>query len=72
MAEAALRFSLLIIEIHRVNIFIPSLGSATANETFFSSLIESSKPAKRGVTFPSTSAAVCSSAGIISGILVIL
>lgn len=41
---------------------IPSLGSATANDTFFSSLIESSKPDRRGVTFPSTSAAVCSKA----------
>ena len=28
----------------------PSFGSATARETFFSSLIESSKEANRGVT----------------------
>ena len=41
---------------------IPSFGSATANETFVSSLIESSNDANRGVTLPSTIAAVSSSA----------
>ena len=41
---------------------IPSLGSATASETFFSSLIESSNVDNRGVTFPSTTAAACSRA----------
>ena len=41
---------------------LPSLGSATARDTFFSSLIESNNPDNRGVTFPSTRAAACSSA----------
>ena len=41
---------------------IPSLGSATANEAFFSSLIESSNVDSRGVTLPSTTAAACSRA----------
>lgn len=41
---------------------IPSLGSATAKELFFSALIESSKLASRGVTFPSINAALCSNA----------
>ena len=40
----------------------PSLGSATASETFFSSLIVSRSDARRGVTLPSTSAATSSSA----------
>ena len=48
---------------------VPSLGSATANEAFFSSLIESSIPAKAGVTFPSTIAALCSNAAILVRIL---
>ena len=43
-------------------LIVPSLGSATAKDTFFSSLIESSKPDNRGVTLPSTRAAVCSRA----------
>ena len=46
--------------------FLPSLGSATANDAFFSSLIESSSVANRGVTFPSTNAAVCSKAVLVS------
>ena len=41
---------------------VPSLGSATASDTFFSSLIESSSVASRGVILPSTNAAVCSNA----------
>ena len=41
---------------------LPSLGSATAKEAFFSSLSESSSVESRGVTLPSTSAAVCSRA----------
>lgn len=45
---------------------VPSLGSATANEDFFSSLSESSSVVNRGVTFASTSAAVCSRAGAVS------
>lgn len=45
---------------------IPSLGSATASEDFFSSLSESSRVVRRGVTFASTSAAVCSRAEKIS------
>lgn len=45
---------------------VPSLGSATASDAFFSSLIESKIPDNRGVTFPSTTAAVCSRAGIVS------
>ena len=43
-------------------LIVPSLGSATARDTFFSSLIESSKLDSRGVTLPSTRAAVCSRA----------
>ena len=45
---------------------IPSLGSATANETFFSSLMPSRRVERRGVTFPSTRAAVCSRAATVS------
>ena len=41
---------------------IPSLGSATANEAFFSSLMESSNDANRGVTLPSTNAETSSKA----------
>ena len=48
--------------LHSTACIIPSLGSATANETFFSSLIESSNVDNRGVTFPSTTAAACSRA----------
>lgn len=43
-------------------VHIPSLGSATARDAFFSSLIASSMPASVGVTFPSTIAALCSRA----------
>lgn len=42
--------------------FVPSFGSATARDTFFSSLIESSKEASRGVTFPSIKAETSSNA----------
>lgn len=45
---------------------VPSLGSATAKEAFFSSLIDSNRFDSRGVTFPSTNAAVCSNAVTIS------
>ena len=41
---------------------VPSFGSATARETFFSSLIESSRDASLGVTLPSTRAATSSKA----------
>ncbi len=41
---------------------VPSFGSATARDTFFSSLMESSNDASRGVTFPSTRAETSSNA----------
>ena len=41
---------------------IPSFGSATAKETFFSSLISSRRLARRGETFPSTREATSSRA----------
>jgi hypothetical protein len=47
---------------NRLGALVPSFGSATANDTFFSCLIESSKDDNLGVTLPSTSAAVCSRA----------
>jgi hypothetical protein len=43
----------IVIDRNREEPDVPSLGSATARDTFFSSLIESSKLARRGVTFPS-------------------
>jgi len=41
---------------------VPSLGSATTSETFFSSLTESRRLARRGVTLPSMIAATSSRA----------
>ena len=43
-------------------VIIPSFASATARETFFSSLIDSNRLAKRGVTLPSTIEAASSRA----------
>src|SRR5262245_4097031 len=51
------------IGIYRINKCVgPSLGSATANDAFFSSLMDSRRLANRGVTFPSTTAATSSKA----------
>ena len=43
-------------------LYLPSFGSATASEAFFSSLIKSNRPDNLAVTFPSTKADTSSKA----------